>query len=343
MSHHEPVLPLYDVEDFEEEEIELSQYDFKRLIFAGLCFSWLSDITLYPITLVNTRLRIQGQPGVPQTWHSYTNTFGGIWRVVGKEGVRGLYRGFCTCASLNPGAQFLYYSTYETCKMLFEASYPRLQRRFPALPAINHAEHFAFLTFGGFSEVVAALLFVPLNVLTSRLQIQGSDKTKALYPYKNGRDAIRSIWRAEGIKGYYRGLGSSLVMDVPCSAISWLSYENLKRRFVRYFNDHHVVYHSTEVTKHLIVTMSGTLAGAFAAAVTNPIAIATVRVQVQHQLRREYKHGFHAMLKMVRMEGPLSLFRGTGARMIGMAPATGLGFTFFEVVKNFAKLDKGKK
>lgn len=157
---------------------------------------------------------------------------------------------------------------------------------------------------------MAALLFVPLNVLTSRLQIQGIDPSKALYPYENGRgrapllsskllthlDAVRSVWRTEGIKGFYRGLGSSLVMDVPCSAISWLTYENLKRvsvrdkydsdvpkRFVKYFNDHQIVYHSIEATRQLIITLSGTLAGGFAATLTNPIAMATVRVQGTEQ------------------------------------------------------------
>eukprot|EP01127_Copromyxa_protea_P016595 TRINITY_DN4951_c0_g1_i2.p1 TRINITY_DN4951_c0_g1~~TRINITY_DN4951_c0_g1_i2.p1 ORF type:complete len:347 (-),score=29.14 TRINITY_DN4951_c0_g1_i2:8-1048(-) len=330
---------LFNVDEFEDDDdIEFSQYNIKRLIVSSLLFSWFSDITLYPIILVNTRLKIQGQPGVPQTWGSYSNTFSGIRRVIAKEGFRGLYRGFFTCASINPGAQFLYYSTYETCKMGFESYYPKMKERWPGLPAQSHAEHLAFLSFGGFSEVVAALLFVPLNVLTSRLQIQGADASKSLYPYKHGRDAVRCIWRTEGIRGYYRGLGSSLVMDMPCSAISWLTYENLKRRFVKYFNDHQIVYHSVETTRQLIITMSGTLAGGFAAAVTNPIAMATVRVQVQDQSQRIYKHGFHAMWKMLKSEGPLCLFRGTGARMLGMAPATGFGFTFFELVKSYSKL-----
>jgi len=335
MSH----IPLYKLDEFEDDdEIEFSQYNIRRLVMSSLLFSWVSDVTLYPITLVNTRLKIQGQPGVPQTWHSYSNTFCGIRRVIPNEGVRGLYRGFFTCASLNPGAQFLYYTTYETSKMLFEGYYPRLQDQFPGLPTKQIAENLAFLIFGGFSEVVAALLFVPLNVLTSRLQIQGSDKTKALYPYENGRDAVRSIWRHEGFKGFYRGFGSSLVMDVPCSAISWLTYENLKRSFVKYFNEHHIVYHSVDTTKQLIVTTSGILAGALAAAVTNPIAMATVRVQVQDHSQRVYRHGFHAMWKMVKTEGILCLWRGTGARMLGMAPATGFGFSFFEMVKSYSKL-----
>jgi len=328
---------LYHLQDFEE-EIEFSQYDIKRLILSSLCFSWLSDITLYPIVLVNTRVKIQGQPGVPQTWNHYSNTLCGLQRVMVKEGLRGLYRGFFTCASLNPGAQFLYYSTYETCKLGFEKYYPKLQSDFPSLPHQSNAEHAAFLSFGGFAEVVAALLFVPLNVLTSRMQIQGQDKTKAMYPYENGRDAVRSIWKTEGMKGYYRGFGSSLVMDVPCSAISWLSYENLKRGFIKYFNDNQVVIHSADFTKHLIVTLAGCLAGGFSAAVTNPIALATVRVQVQNQKSRTYHNGFHAMWTMARTEGLLSLWRGTGGRMLGMAPATGLGFTFFELVESFSKL-----
>lgn len=57
------------------------------------------------------------------------------------------------------------------------------------------------------------------------------------------------------------------------------------------------------------------------------------------------------MWKMVKSEGLFCLWRvsdlhsqlvnllqGTGARMLGMAPATGFGFTFFELVKSYSKL-----
>jgi hypothetical protein len=40
---------LFNVEELDEEEIELSQYNIKRLIMSSLLFSWLSDVTLYPI------------------------------------------------------------------------------------------------------------------------------------------------------------------------------------------------------------------------------------------------------------------------------------------------------
>eukprot|EP01126_Amoeba_proteus_P065875 TRINITY_DN9441_c0_g2_i3.p1 TRINITY_DN9441_c0_g2~~TRINITY_DN9441_c0_g2_i3.p1 ORF type:complete len:133 (+),score=19.53 TRINITY_DN9441_c0_g2_i3:961-1359(+) len=126
-------------------------------------------------------------------------------------------------------------------------------------------------------------------------------------------------------------------MDVPCSAIIWVTYENLTRRFVDYFNNNPVFY-SASVTRHLIASTSGALSGAFAAAVTNPIALATIRVQVQDQRRKMYRNGPHVLWKMLTEEGVLSIFRGTGARMLGMAPSTGFGFTFFEACKNYARL-----
>eukprot|EP01127_Copromyxa_protea_P016594 TRINITY_DN4951_c0_g1_i1.p2 TRINITY_DN4951_c0_g1~~TRINITY_DN4951_c0_g1_i1.p2 ORF type:complete len:139 (-),score=16.99 TRINITY_DN4951_c0_g1_i1:670-1086(-) len=53
---------LFNVDEFEDDDdIEFSQYNIKRLIVSSLLFSWFSDITLYPIILVNTRLKIQGQ------------------------------------------------------------------------------------------------------------------------------------------------------------------------------------------------------------------------------------------------------------------------------------------
>ena len=46
--------------------------------------------------------------------------------------------------------------------------------------------------------------------------------------YTSVWSAIRSIVRAEGIKGMYKGLSANLLKVAPSMASSWLSYELVK-------------------------------------------------------------------------------------------------------------------
>ena len=40
---------------------------------------------------------------------------------------------------------------------------------------------------------------------------------------------LRTIWRGDGLVGFYRGLGTNLVKVLPSTAISMLTYETIRR------------------------------------------------------------------------------------------------------------------
>lgn len=42
---------------------------------------------------------------------------------------------------------------------------------------------------------------------------------------------LKVLTKNSGIRGLYMGLGSTLLRDVPFSAIYWLNYETIKRIF----------------------------------------------------------------------------------------------------------------
>jgi len=310
-----------------------------------LAFSFLSDVTLYPAMLIDTRMKVQGS-GILTPWISYTGTIHAYQRVLINEGVRGLYRGFWVSVCFNPPAQIVYYGSYEGMKTGFEKFYRHVERtrrdskKGSRLPKLETIEPLAFFTFGALAEVSAASFFVPLNVICGRLQIQGTDRVNSQYNYIHGRDAIRQMWKEEGISGFYRGFGSSMARDMPASAVSWLCYETFTRKLAHFFQRHNILIWNHTLTEHFIATFSGIGSGVVTALTTNPLHLASVLLQVQPCGKKMYSNGWDALKTTVREEGMLALWKGSLARILTLAPACGFGFTLFEMAKSLSRKER---
>lgn len=79
------------------------------------------------------------------------------------------------------------------------------------------------------AETVACILFVPIDVIKERLQVQSSLGT---YYYKNSIEAFQKIIANEGFFGIYRAYGATVMSFGPCSAINLMTYDLLKCKFL---------------------------------------------------------------------------------------------------------------
>ncbi|KAH1212450.1 Solute carrier family 25 member 44 [Glycine max] len=75
----------------------------------------------------------------------------------------------------------------------------------------------------------AQLLWTPVDVVSQRLMVQGSNKSNLnlihdLNNSENGFEALRKILGVDGPRGFYRGFGVSIVTYVPSNAVWWASY-----------------------------------------------------------------------------------------------------------------------
>lgn len=89
------------------------------------------------------------------------------------------------------------------------------------------------------SKLIAACVAYPHEIVRSRLQDAGharrlqqqqqsSSSNVQFREYKNVRDAVRTIAREEGIRGFYRGLLPALLRTVPAAVLTLLSYEKIR-------------------------------------------------------------------------------------------------------------------
>lgn len=83
---------------------------------------------------------------------------------------------------------------------------------------------------GTTSTICGQLVSYPLSLIRTRLQAQEvpMDSTQ--------RDTMSKlmirIWRNEGIRGMYRGLLPNIIKVVPAVSISYVVYENMKKKLL---------------------------------------------------------------------------------------------------------------
>lgn len=146
----------------------------------------------------------------------YTGTFSAIVQIFRDEGLRGTYRGLSpTLLGMVPA-----WATYFT-------SYKFIKQRVDPLPwagKSNNSQSLVHMISACGAGVLTATVTNPIWVVKTRIQMISSKDCQ----YSGTADAFGKIMREEGIVGFYRGLGPSLV-GVSHITIQFPLYERLKK------------------------------------------------------------------------------------------------------------------
>lgn len=88
---------------------------------------------------------------------------------------------------------------------------------------------FDYATLGGASKVAAILLTYPSQVIRARIQQRPS--SNGIPKYLDSWHAVSETARFEGVRGFYRGITSSLLKNIPSASITFVMYENFLKLF----------------------------------------------------------------------------------------------------------------
>ena len=108
----------------------------------------------------------------------------------------------------------------------------------PQYWATQIPENFVIPCAGGIAGAVSGLVSCPLDVIKTKLQAQGGfqiprDGIKlSTAAYRGVKGTAATIWREEGVRGMYRGLGPMLLGYVPTWAV-YLTVYNKSQAFFR--------------------------------------------------------------------------------------------------------------
>ncbi|KAK4158551.1 mitochondrial carrier domain-containing protein [Chaetomidium leptoderma] len=198
---------------------------------------------------------------------------------------------------------------------------------------------------GGFTS---GIVTCPLDVIKTKLQAQGGFLAHGIrHPrvYKGLVGTASVIWKEEGLRGMYRGLGPIIMGYLPTWAV-WFTVYNKSKLFLGEYHKNGFV----------VNFWSSIIAGASSTVVTNPIWVIKTRLMSQstsHDRTKfslfpkgtntptsrptlhqpwHYKSTFDAARKMYTTEGILSFYSGLTPALLGLTHVA-VQFPAYEFLK----------
>ncbi|KAF2466703.1 mitochondrial carrier [Lindgomyces ingoldianus] len=190
-------------------ELSYAQY-YAAGAFAGISNTFLSS----PIEHI--RIRLQTQPhGVNRL---YSGPMDCVKKLSAHEGVfKGVYRGSAVTLLREAQAYGVWFLTFE---YLMNADAQRNKIKREEVSTLKVA------LYGGLAGEALWIASYPFDVVKSKMQ---SDGFGGGQKYKSMRDCFRQTWRAEGLGGFWRGIGPTLLRAMPVSAGTFATVEMTMR------------------------------------------------------------------------------------------------------------------
>ncbi|KAF8630821.1 hypothetical protein AX17_005180 [Amanita inopinata Kibby_2008] len=209
---------------------------------------------------------------------------------------------------------------------------------------------------GAGGGLVASVATCPLDVVKTKLQAQ-----RAIiggHGYLGVTDTIRKVFREGGLRGFYRGLGPTILGYLPTWAIYFAVYDGIKTLFgeaplgssssksgVRMqTNTPDRLYPAAQVKGYQPVMrehpwslhiLSAMTAGATSSICTNPLWVIKTRFMTQGRDEVRYRHTLDAAITIYRTEGIRAFYRGLIPSLLGILHVA-VQFPLYEQLKILA-------
>jgi solute carrier family 25 protein 33/36 len=175
-----------------------------------------------PMFLVKTRIQLEdgrktsGTPG-------YTGYSDCVNRIYREEGIRGFYKGL-TASFLGIAETAIYFVIYERAKIMSNqwkhARSGLSEEEFLKQKSFSIPEMMAL---SGGCKLMASALTYPHEVVRTRMR----ERVDGVTRYNGLMSTFVTIYREEGYKGLYKGMGAHMIRVVPNAAIMFLTYEGV--------------------------------------------------------------------------------------------------------------------
>lgn len=189
------------------------------------------------------------------------------------------------------------------------------------------------------SGTICTLLCSPLDVTKIRLQIQGAFANRA--PKYSGSllNISRTIYREEGIGGFYKGLTPALCTVPLFWGIYWSTYDQAKRKIDR----------DIDINVHVKHIVAAIVAGSVGNIVTNPLWVVRTRIQAiafentqSIKASKPSPNAIRMLIDIYKNEGVRAMYKGLGVSFLGLIHIT-IQFPLYEYFKDELRKRRGSK
>jgi solute carrier family 25, member 33/36 len=244
-------------------------------------------------------------------------------KIFEEDGVAGFFRGLPpTLIGIVPSRSAYFYA-YQRCKRALAPVFPEGS---PPNALIS----------GLLAGMAGNTLTNPIWMVRTRMQLH-VDATAGQVAYKGYRHVIGTIFREEGIKGFYKGIQASY-WGCTEGAIQFLVYEQLKTRLLQRANERRAKQGLPPTTElsHMTYFWSAAAAKMIASMGTYPHEVARTRLREQARMGVfKYKGMWQTIGVVAREEGRRGLYSGMGVHLMKVVPNSALMFLTYEVVSRW--------
>ncbi|KAJ5832611.1 hypothetical protein N7474_000922 [Penicillium riverlandense] len=261
---------------------------------------------------VKIRLQLQGElQAKKDAPKQYRGVLHAVKVILQNEGPRGLFRGI--------GSAYVYQVLLNGCRLGFyepiRANITNTIYNDPKVQSLG-ANVFA----GAASGVIGAAAGSPFFLVKTRLQSYSPFlPVGTQHNYKNSYDGLSKIYRSEGVKGVYRGVGAAMIRTSFGSAVQLPTYFFAKRRLTRHLGM------EEGPALHLA---SSTASGFVVCCFMHPPD--TIMARMYNQTGNLYQGVFDCLFKTIRTEGVLAIYKGFFAHLARILPHTILTLSLAE-------------
>ncbi|KAJ1525289.1 hypothetical protein ONE63_010112 [Megalurothrips usitatus] len=167
---------------------------------AGSVATIMHDSVMTPVDVVKQRLQMYNSP-----YRNMLHAAQNIWK---NEGIWAFYRSYTTQLSMNVPFQSIHFVMYEFCQSITNKD-----------RSYNPKAH---VISGGIAGGIAAAITTPLDVCKTLLNTQQAARTDGFF------EAVKTVHRLGGVRGFFRGLAARVLFVCPSTAICWSTYELFK-------------------------------------------------------------------------------------------------------------------
>jgi solute carrier family 25 folate transporter 32 len=273
---------------------------------------------------------------------------GALNDIVKADGWKGLYRGLSPNVAGNSASWGLYFLWYTMIKERMSASNRDLELSTGEVKKLSAGQH---LLAASESGAITALMTNPIWVVKTRMfttpqstaasTAAGAGTAAARAPpevYRGLWHGLVSIYRTEGLRGWYKGAGLAL-FGVSNGAIQFMAYEELKkwRTSVAARKQQRSEGHTRPVDTSMIklsnaeyIVMSG-VSKVAAILLTYPYQVVRSRIQ-NHATSHIYPNIRTCMRLTYTHEGVRAFYKGLVPNLVRILPGTCVTFVVYENV-----------
>lgn len=292
-------------------------------VLAGGIGGAIGDSAMHSLDTVKTR-----QQGAPNA-SKYKNMLHAYRTIFVQEGVRrGLYGGYGAAMLGSFPSAGIFFGTYEYSKR-------KMIDDWQISETVTH------LTAGFLGDLVSSFVYVPSEVLKTRLQLQGRYNNPFFdsgYNYKNLRDIISTVVKTEGTGALLFGYKATLARDLPFSALQFAFYEKF-RQYAFSIESKDIGRDDLSITSEI---STGACAGGLAGIITTPLDVIKTRVQTQQPITMEAQASpakpvnlsgslLYSLQTIYKSEGVLGFFSGVGPRFIWTSVQSSIMLLLYQI------------